>query len=322
MLFGKKIEELFRKKLLVRNDNKSGIRYDSPGDFPGLRARPYDFSSQLGHTLKGWFYHYDNPRPDCILVFDHGMGNGHRAYMKELERLAAGGFLVFAYDHTGCMASGGENIRGFTQSLADLDDCLKALKAEPALTGRGFRVMGHSWGGFSTMNIPALHPDITHVVSMSGFLSAKQVIRQSLTGFLALYRGTILRFERHQNPRYADYSAVDTLSRTDARVLLVYSRDDQTVSFRLHCEPLRRELNHRANIHFHILSGKNHNPTYTDEAVVYKNAFFSELKNLEKAGQLQTPEQRAACMDRWDFERMTDQDDAVWQVILNHLKSE
>lgn len=322
MIFGKQVEKMFREKLLVRNDNKSGVRYFSPEDFPGLKFYPYAFRSQAGHVLNGGFYCYDAPIPGRLLVFDHGMGNGHRAYMKELERLAAGGFLVFAYDHTGCMSSGGENIGGFSQSLADLDDCLQALKAEPALARRSICVMGHSWGGFSTMNIPAFHQEITHVVAMSGFISPKQILRQAMGGVLALYRETILNRERRTNPRYADCSALDSLSQTSARVLLIYSDDDRTVSRKLHHDVLRQTLEGKENITFLLLSGKDHNPTYTQDAVRYKNAFFSQLKAREKEGTLDTPARQEAFMDGYDWQRMTVQDEAVWQTILRHLKAE
>ena len=182
MLFEKQIVNFVSGQLQVRQDNPHGIFYFSPEDFPGLRAYEYAFPSSQGHTLRGFFYCYDNPIPGRVLVFDHGMGNGHRAYMREIECLAKAGYLVFSYDHTGCMASGGANIGGFAQSLHDLDDCMKALKVEEGLQGRTFSVMGHSWGGFSTMNIAALHPEITHVVSMSGFVSVRKMLEQLMGG--------------------------------------------------------------------------------------------------------------------------------------------
>ena len=182
MLFEKAVEKMYRAALFVRNDNPSGIFYFSPADFPGLQAHPYTFPAKAGHPLKGYFYHYESPIPGRLVVFDHGLGNGHRAYMKEIEMLAKAGFLVFSYDHTGCMESGGDNTNGFSQSLSDLDDCMTALKAEPGLAGRTFSVMGHSWGGFSTMNISALHREITHVVSMSGFVSVERIINQNFAG--------------------------------------------------------------------------------------------------------------------------------------------
>jgi len=145
MLFEKYVLKIYRKNLFTRNDNADGIFYFTPEDFPGLKAHPYCFKARAGHDLKGFFYYYDAPIPGRLLVFDHGMGNGHRAYMREIETLARAGFLVFSYDHTGCMASGGKHIGGFAQSLADLDDCIKTLKRDEFLQNREICVVGHSW---------------------------------------------------------------------------------------------------------------------------------------------------------------------------------
>ena len=321
MLFEKQMVNMIRSQLCVRQDNPNGIFYFSPEDFPGLKADGYEFQSQLGHSLKGFFYHYDNLIPGRLLVFDHGMGNGHRAYMREIERLCRGGYLVFSYDHTGCMASGGKHIGGFAQSLADLDDCIHALKEDPTLEDRLISVVGHSWGGFSTMNITALHPQITHVVSMSGFVSVERIVKQSLGKLLAPYVPAVVQMEQRENPRYARFNALETLRKTTAKVLLVYSEDDTMVHKAMHYDPLAENLSGRQNIRFLLLNGKDHNPTYTAEAVKYKNTFWAELSKAIKQKKLETPETQAEFMGRYDFLRMTEQDETVWQAILDHLKS-
>ena len=180
MLFEKKVVSYVLGQLLTRKDNPYGIFYFKPEDFPGLKTHPYGFLSQKGHKLNGHFYFYENPIPGKLVVFDHGMGNGHRAYMREIETLCKAGFLVYSYDHTGCMASGGAHIGGFAQSLADLDDCIKHLNREEMLEDREIYVVGHSWGGFSTMNIGAIYPQVKKIVSMSGFISVERVVKQTL----------------------------------------------------------------------------------------------------------------------------------------------
>lgn len=318
MLFEKQIEKIYRSNLFARQDNPNGIFYFQPEDFPGLSARPYTFAANAGHTLKGYFYHYADPIPGRLVVFDHGMGNGHRAYMREIETLCRMGFLVFSYDHTGCMESGGEGTGGFATSLRDLDACFRALKAEPALVGRSFSVVGHSWGGFSTMNIAVLHPEITHVVSMSGFVSVERVVGQFFGGILKPYRKLAMELERRSNPEYVDFNAVDSLSRTDARVLLIYSDDDATVKKEIHYDVLHEKLAGKKNIRFLLVTGKDHNPTFTRDAVVYKNEFFKTLtKNRKK---LTTPETQKAFMARYDWKRMTEQDGEVWAAVEAHLK--
>ncbi|MBR2889195.1 MAG: alpha/beta fold hydrolase [Oscillospiraceae bacterium] len=321
MLFEKQIEEIYRSNLFVRNDNAGGIFYFTPEDFPGLLVHPYAFPAKQGHTLQGWFYHYDNPIPGRLLVFDHGLGNGHRAYMREIELLAKSGYLVFAYDHTGCMESGGESTNGFAQSLCDLDACITALKQVPELEGRTISVMGHSWGGFSTMNIAALHPDITHVISMSGFVSVELIMEQTISGILAPYRKALLALERRSNPDYVDFDARESLKDTQAKVLLIYSSNDRTVSKNVHYDALQKALSGKPNIRFLLVHGKDHSPNYTADAVAYKNKFFEELTKAQKKKQLQTPAQQKRFMAGYDWHRMTAQDSRVWTIILDYLKA-
>ncbi len=321
MLFEKKIQDMYRNALFVRQDNPRGIFYFSPADFPGLQAHAYDFTAKAGHPLKGWFYHYDNPIPGRLLVFDHGMGNGHRAYMREIDVLAKAGYLVYAYDHPGCMTSGGASTNGFAQSLSDLDDCITVLKQEAALQDRKICVMGHSWGGFSTINIAAIHPEITHVVSMSGFVSVEKIIEQTISGVLAPYRKTLLALEAQTNPDYVNFNAAESLQNVSAKVLLIYSSNDSVVSKAVHFDTLQKALSGKSNIRFLLVHGKDHSPNYTTDAVTYKNQFFAEFQKAEKKKQLETVAKQDAFMARYDFRRMTEQDSRVWTIILDYLNT-
>lgn len=321
MLFEKQIENLYRSTLFVRNDNPRNIFYFSPADFPGLQAHAYDFTAKGGYPLKGFFYHYENPIPGRLLVFDHGLGNGHRAYMREIELLAKAGYLIYSYDHTGCMASGGDSTRGFAQSLSDLDDCITVLKQEEALKDRTISVIGHSWGGFSTMNIAAIHPEITHVVSMSGFVSVEKIIEQSISGVLAPYRKSLLALEARTNPDYVNYNAAESLQNVNAKVLLVYSSNDSVVNKAMHYDTLQKALSGKPNIRFLLVHGKDHNPTYTADAVAYKNQFFAEFQKADKKKQLETEAKQLAFMARYDFRRMTEQDSRIWTIILDYLNT-
>ncbi len=320
MIFEKQIEAIYRRNLFVRQDNAGGIFYFVPNDFPGLEAHPYTFKAKAGHELKGYFYHYEDPLPGRLLVFDHGMGNGHRAYLREIETLCRAGFLVFSYDHTGCMESGGSGCNGFATSLSDLDDCITALRGEEGLNERTISVIGHSWGGFSAMNIAAIHPEVTHVVAMSGFVSVEEIVAQTFGGILKGYRRAILELERRSNPGYVDFHAGKSLAGTSARVLLISCDDDKVVHKARHFDQLRQLLGEQENIRFLVVPGRNHNPTYTVDAVAYKDQFLAEHKKAAK--KLTTPQLQKAFMDRYDWRRMTEQDEVVWNEIIRHLKDE
>ena len=134
--------------------------------------------------------------------------------MKEIELLCRHGYAVLSYDHTGCMESGGESPNGLAQSLCDLYDCMLSLKSDPRFEGCAFSVVGHSWGGFSTLNITALHQEISHIVVFSGFVSVEMLVSAYFSGLLKPYRKVIMELERSSNPEFIKYNAIETLSKS------------------------------------------------------------------------------------------------------------
>jgi pimeloyl-ACP methyl ester carboxylesterase len=318
----KKLEKIYFSKLRIRQDASESVFYFAAEDFPGLNRSSFDFVAEQGHILKGWFYRYENPNPDRIVIFEHGMGCGHRAYFREIERLARAGYTVYAYDHTGCAESEGESTRGFSQSLSDLNACIKALKENPECAGKRLSLIGHSWGGYSSLNISEFHPDLAHIVSLSGFVSVSQMVKQSIGGPLIFFRKHFLNLEREVNPALFDLSAEKSLGKAQGKVLVIHSLDDHVVKAKHHFLWLKKRLTAKAeNVTFLTLTGKKHNPNYTEDALTYKDAFFAELVAKTKRGELATSEQKKAFRESFDWYRMTEQDETVWQTVLEFLES-
>ncbi len=319
MLFEKQIVNIFRKQFLNRCDDTGVAAYFSSEDFPGLEKESFSFPSSCGHMLQGYFYHYANPIPGRIIVFDHGFGGGHRSYMKEIEMLCRHGYLVFSYDHTGCMESGGESPNGLSQSLRDLNDCIAALKQLERCKDLDISVMGHSWGGFSTANICALHPEISHIVVLSGFVSVKELIGQFFGGILRGYQKPILKLEQETNPDFWHYNAVETLANSHAKVLLIYSANDKMVVREIHYDLLKNGLSDRENVRFLLVENKGHNPNYTEDAVAYLEEYTKAVAVSTKKKLLETDAQKKAFRDSWDWHRMTKQDETVWAEIFKTM---
>ena len=305
--------------IYTRADDTGAVFYFSAEDFPGLHQIAHPIRSSRGHMLDGYFYSYDGCREDRLILFEHGMGSGHTGYMKEIERLCAHGYRVYAYDHTGCMNSGGADTGGFAQSLIDCRDVIDALQRDPAYAALPISVIGHSWGGLSTVNIAALHPEVTHIVALAPPISAPQLIEHMLPGMLSRYAKKFSEEERAKNPDTYDCDARLSLAKTRAHVLILHSADDAVVAAKYHFTPLREALSDRENIRFVLLEGKAHNPNYTEDAVRYKDAFFAQYKAAMKKKQLVTAEQKEAFKKQYDWNRMTVQDDAVWSMIFETL---
>ncbi|MBE6039126.1 MAG: alpha/beta fold hydrolase [Anaerofustis stercorihominis] len=319
MIFEKTVEKIYKKNIYVRCDDTGWVFYFTEKDFPGLHKEPFEFYSSHGHILRGAYYFYDGYAPGRLIVFDHGHGGGHTAYMTEIELLCKRGYKVFAYDHTGCMTSGGESSNGLTQSLTDLNDCICALKNDEKNSGVKISVVGHSWGGYSTLNIAGYHPDITHVVSMCGYISVKRMIEQNFSGILKFFRKHIYEMEKKSNPDFVDSDAIKALSETNAKVLLIYSDDDPMTKKEYHYDVLREKLSGKENISFILEHEKGHNPNYTVDAVKYKDQFVASLSKENNNTQA-TKEEKDKFISTFDWKRMTMQDTAVWEKIYEHLE--
>ena len=317
MIFEKQIVNMYKGMMHTRCDDVETVFYFSPKDYPDLRVEAKSFQASAGHTLCGWFYEYEGAVSDRLIVFDHGFGGGHLAYMKEIERLCRHGYRVFAYDHTGCMRSGGTSPNGLAQSLCDLNDCITMLRADERFATCDISVMGHSWGAFSTLNITALHPDISHIVAMCGFVSVEEMLKTFFPGILKGYRRAILALERESNPKFVAFHAVEALRTSDTKALLIYSENDRMCR-RNHYDILKAGLSDRENIEFLLVRNKGHNPNYTEDAVRYLGEFGKARAALVRKRNL-SEEEKARFVASYDWERMTAQDDDVWNRIFAHL---
>lgn len=319
MIGERKILEIYKNRIIRRNDDPGMIFYYSYRDFEGLQAEPMSFAGAGGQTLRGAFYYYDEKSRERVVIFEHGLGGGHRCYMKEIEMLARHGYTVFAYDHTGCMDSEGQDIGGFAQSISDLDCCIRFLRGLSGYEKADISVIGHSWGGLSTLNIAALHPDVTHLVAISAPISVQAMIKQFFYGPLSLYAPAIMRFETERNPDYAALDAVSALTDTPVKLLAIHSEDDPAVSCRKHFKALQKALAGRQGTEFLLVKGKAHNPNYTLDAVMYKDKFFKTLTEKLKKDEFSTEESKQAFKNSYDFDRMTAQDATVWKRIFDFL---
>ena len=317
----RQIENVYKNTLFRRRDDDGTLFYFSTEDFPGLKKEKQTFKTKKGHTLTGYFYHYgeyDSFDKSRLVVFEHGMGDGHRAYMREIESLASHGYLVYSYDHTGCTESEGEHIMGLSGSLADLDSCISAL-VELGFAASDISVVGHSWGGFSTLNILGFHPDLRSIVALSGFVSLKEMQKQVIPAFLSPLRSKLYELEKSINPDYIESSAVDTLASTERPALIIHSLDDDSVSAKTHYLQLQKALADKENITFLTLTDRAHNPNYTADAVKYKSEFFKAHKKRQKKKLHLDREGHKAFIASYDWRRMTEQDPEIWNQIFAFL---
>lgn len=311
----------YKKNLIRRYDDEGFKKFFKHTDFDGLHKRDISFRSAQGNFLKGGVYFYDGYDKDKLVVFCHGLGEGHLAYMREIETLCKHGFRVLAFDNTGCASSEGENIRGLSQSLSDLDSCFSFIERDEEMKGLSLFVIGHSWGGYAAGNLLNYRKNIEKAVVLSGFVSIKIMAKSFFKGVLRFLSDDICRYERKMNPAYADSSAVTAYENTKAKVLVIHSEDDPLVDYRDNVSYLQKRVKNR-NVTYLTVKGKKHNPTYTRDAVDYMNETFSDLDRQTASGKLSTAEEKRAFLQGADWYRMTAQDEEVFSKIVNFFKGD
>lgn len=339
MLFSKIIKKKF-DAVLGRYDGNPEDFYFSPEDFPDIKVESFDIKGECKVsmnetinkstvdirvdrpvTLRGNFYYYDELKPDKLVIFDHGIGAGHLAYFKEIELLAKQGYTVYSYDHCGCVASEGEGIMGFAQGINDLDHVISAILADERFKGMNVKIVGHSWGGYSAMNNATLHSEVTHVVSLAGFLSARALIEQYLPKFVMKYSDEVMDRERRQNPKYADMDARESIARSMVKLFHIQSKDDQMVKYDLCFTLMEEGLRGREDTVLVSVDNKSHDPFYTERAVKLENEKLAKQEALKKKGKLSTREEQDAFRESFDWNAMSEEDMDVWQQIFDFLES-
>lgn len=317
MLFSKIIKKKF-DAVLGRYDGDAARYYFSPEDFPEIKSESYDIIGARNVTLKGFLYYYGEMNPQKLVIFDHGIGAGYLAYFKEIEYLAHSGFTVFTYDHTGCVSTGGPGIQGFAQGINDLDHVVRSLKMDPRFHNVKFRIVGHSWGAYSAMNVTALHPEISHVVSLAGFLSARALVEQYIPKMFLKYSDEVMDRERQINPKYTDMDARDSLQRSTTALLHLQSKDDEKVKFELSYLPLYEALKDRPHTTFVTVDHKNHDPQRT----VAAHLADKKMEEDEKAKKPVSKQEQKHFRDSHDWNAITEQDPEIWNKIIEFLNQD
>ena len=312
---------LYRKFFVKRYDDDHIIFHFSHTDFPGMEQRPVEFRTGQDLTVRGHIYSYTGEHGKDLVVFCHGMGGGHRSYMREIERICREGYEVLAYDNIGCWESDGKDIRGLSESVNDLVSCMDFIASSESFRDRNLHIIGHSWGGYAAGNIMNFRTaNIKSVTVISGFASIDSFSDGGFGVVLKAFKKNLLAFERKANPDYADSCSVDAFKDTGAKVLLIHSRDDRMADIRTGLEYVRARVVN-PNVTYLEVDGKDHNPNYTTDAVHYFREVFDEYENLVRRKKLRTPDQKKAFLAPVDFVRMTEQDEEIWKRIFANMES-
>ena len=198
----------------------------------------YTIDAGRGKKLQGYLYMKDVLQKDMnfgnLIVFSHGIGNGHIAYLDEIASfLDLPDTIVFAYDATGNGRSDGKATGGLPQGVKDLNTVLNFIENDPVLTLPEITLVGHSWGAYSAGSVLEFHPEVKKALLIAGFNASENMLQ----GYAQKYVGPVVYFllpyvELHEMVRFGKFgnaSIVRGCEQSDTAVTIVQALDDQRV---------------------------------------------------------------------------------------------
>ena len=248
-----------------------------------------------------------------VILFCPGIGPGHTAYLTEIELLCQSGYKVVTLDYTGTGASEGERLPSINQPTKDVIELLNLLKLKEEVI-----LVGHSLGGYTSLNVINKTASIKKAVIISGFVD----IASEMLGFVKLHllASIVKRYENKLNPDFKKLNNWKYLKNTNDELLFIHSTDDPMVGFKNNTNKVMKIKND--HLHFHICENKKHNPQYSYDALDFMNSSIGGYNYLIANNELKTLEERKAYFADKPIGRMTEQDHTVWNIILDFIKEQ
>ena len=179
--------------------------------------------------------------------------------------------------------------------------------------------MGHSLGGYTALNTINIHPFIKKAIIISGFIDVVSELKGVSHINIGFLFNDVRRYEKIVNKEYYGINNMKYLKETNDSILFIHSTDDSMVPYKYATERIYKK--YKDKFSFVIVSGKDHNPNYTLDALKYMKETFGELNSLISSGEVKTTEEKANYMKDKSLLKMTEQDSEVFSKIFNFIES-
>ena len=278
MIYGLLLHAL-NKAVGGRSDGMPYFQYFDESEY-GISAKPFSFYSGK-NLLRGKKYFLEWKEDQPILIFFHGLGAGASSYTQEIAYFVKRGFLVYAYDNTGCMTSEGRQTGFLPQSLLDQKAFFDFLDHDEDAQGRKRYAMGHSWGGYTAFGGLFEEYHLEKIVSISGFINVCDIVTSRipiLKKFMFLLRGAL----KKGFGRFGTIDFVKLLENTDKHVMYIQGENDVVVPKKDNYDVLQQRLMNKKNIQLVLVPKANHNPYWT----IGTQHYFQDVIRNNKLNQL------------------------------------
>lgn len=295
-------------------------------DYKGLMVKEVSFKSNRNQTLRGYVYLAEGETPTNLLIVSHGLGGGgHNSYMDAINFFAHDGFVVFAYDSTGTDKSEGRGMEGLPQGFIDLSFAIDYVRSQPALSSYKISLFGHSFGAYSVLTVLNLRKGINAVCSVAGFNDSISMIRhhgrEALGRFIVPASFYVKLYEKIKYGPYAKLTALEGIRNSDARIMVMYSKDDTTVPKKYGYDIYYDEFKDDPRVEFVSLEDKGHEYIYhTVASKLYTEQFFSDYYDYAKDRKISDFERDAYMQEHFDRAKGFELDSAMLSKISAFLK--
>lgn len=240
-----------------RYDGSPALPYWRASDL-GIEEKPFVFNSGKW-VLHGSKYFNRETNARALVVFFHGIGDGRASYLKEISALVKEGYLVYAYDNTGCMESEGPYIYSLGQTQKDQKAFFNWLDQDSESRNLKRFVIGHSWGGYGALMATTSSYKVEKCISLAGFtrLSNEYIsfIKQKfLRKFWFLMHLVII----NQSGIKGDESALEVLKKANSKVLYIQGTVDDMVLPEVGYKALQKVFGINGKIKFLIVPNRGH----------------------------------------------------------------
>ena len=294
-----------------------GRRYDGSPAFPywrasdlGIQEERFAFCSGK-NVLSGSRYFKTGIAPKALVIFFHGLGDGRASYIKEISLLVNEGYLVYAYDNTGCMESEGKTMISFDHALADQKSFFKWLDTDSKAKGLSRYAIGHSWGGFGALASAKKEYNIKKIVSLAGYTSIATNFISHLPRWLCVLKPAIWLGARFYEPKNGDLDSIKILKKSDAKVLYIQGHEDKIVLPKAGFMSLRKAFFGNSRFKFIYVEGSGHSVFRDPKSEEYVHKLLKqgiEEPNCDPSLQM-------------DLVKATKENEQVWKVIFEFFNN-
>ena len=215
------------------------------------------------NDISAFLYMVQDAKGLIVVAPGHRDANDIKLY--EIRYFVDAGYSVVCLDYTGCYTSSGNSMKGYSQSVYDIDALLDYIEADERFENTPICLFGHSMGAYAVCAELQFDHDIAKVVAASGFDTPEEQWQYSIKRYTGIFYPIIKPFNSlFIDLKYGDdkdLSAVDGINSVLIPVLVISAEEDLFYGGK---SPIydRQNVIMNPNCTFVLMDEENHNGHY------------------------------------------------------------